>query len=388
MACEFFQEQREQSQIKAKIVSKYFGVWANIILSAQRSRPQHSQRMAYVDLFAGPGRYNDQSKSTPVLVLETILSKPELINRVITLFNDKDAENIENLKRTIAAISGIENLKYTPEFFNEEVGSRVVELFNNQSLVPTFFFVDPWGYKGLSLDLVSSIIKHWGCDCVFFFNYNRVNMGISNEAVKDHMSSLFGEDRLDCLRNMLANTNSSFEREMLVVQELCEALRQSGSKYVLPFRFMNDNGTRTSHHLIFLSKHFLGYDKMKEIMAKESSDAIQGVASFEYNPFDKFYKQGTLFDLLSRPLDELQGMLISKYQGQTIDFMDLYKEHSVNRPYIRKNYKDALRIMLDIGLIYAVNPKNNEPPRRGTFSDDMRITFLTEGEPSRPTWDL
>lgn len=70
----FFQEQREQSLIKARIVAKYFSAWSNVILASQKRYPQYTQRMAYVDLFAGPGRYDDQSKSTPVLVLETILA--------------------------------------------------------------------------------------------------------------------------------------------------------------------------------------------------------------------------------------------------------------------------------------------------------------------------
>lgn len=91
MSNDFFQEQREQSMIKARIVSKYFSAWANVILATQKRYPQFSQRMAYVDLFAGPGRYDDQSKSTPVLVLETILAHPDLANRVVTLFNDKDS---------------------------------------------------------------------------------------------------------------------------------------------------------------------------------------------------------------------------------------------------------------------------------------------------------
>lgn len=79
----FFEEQREQSLIKSRIVSKYFSAWANVILATQKRYPQHAQSMAYVDLFAGLGRYNDQSKSTPILVLETILNNPELSNRVI-----------------------------------------------------------------------------------------------------------------------------------------------------------------------------------------------------------------------------------------------------------------------------------------------------------------
>ena len=117
---EFFQEQREQSIIKARIVSKYFSTWASIILATQKRYPQHAQRMAYIDLFAGPGRYDDQSKSTPLLVLETILSNPDLSSRMVTLFNDKDVANIESLKTAIAQVPGIEKLNYAPSFYNEE----------------------------------------------------------------------------------------------------------------------------------------------------------------------------------------------------------------------------------------------------------------------------
>lgn len=370
----FFQEQREQSLIKARIVSKYFSAWANVILATQKRYPHHTQKMAYVDLFAGPGRYDDQSKSTPLMVLETILANPDLANRMVALFNDKDKANIESLKTAINKIDGIERLKYAPAFYNEEVGDEIAKMFSGMQLAPTFFFVDPWGYKGLSLNLVSSIIKDWGCDCVFFFNYNRVNMGVNNEAIRQHMVSLFGDEQLSFVRHECKN-KSPEERELIVVQTLCDALRNNGSQYVLPFRFKNDEGTRTSHHLIFLSKSFRGYDIMKEIMYKESSDNIGGVASFEYNPRDAHFKQGSLFDLLSRPLDDLQGMLLQQYARRTVDFNRLYEEHSVDKPYIKKNYKEVLITLLESGRITAFNVKTGKSPRRGTFSDDMRITF-------------
>lgn len=370
----FFQEQREQSLIKARIVSKYFSAWANVILATQKRYPEHPQKMAYIDLFSGPGRYDDQSKSTPLLVLETILANPDLTGRMVTLFNDRDMANIKSLQTAISCIDGIERLKYAPAFYNEEVGDEIAKMFGGVQMVPTFFFVDPWGYKGLSLNLVSSIIKDWGCDCVFFFNYNRVNMGLSNEAIRHHMASLFGDEQLSIVRKECRN-KSPEEREMIVVQALCDALRNNGSRYVLPFRFKNDEGTRTSHHLIFLSKSFRGYDIMKEIMFKESSENVGGVASFEYNPRDAHFKQGSLFDMLSRPLDDLQGMLLQQYAGNTVGFNELYEEHSVDKPYIRKNYKEALKALLADGKITAVHAKKDKPPRNGAFSDDMRITF-------------
>jgi three-Cys-motif partner protein len=376
MTHQWFQEQREQSLIKARIVSKYFTAWASVILATQKKFPRQPQQMAYIDLFAGPGRYDDQSKSTPLMALETILANPYLTSRMVTIFNDKDAANIESLKTAIGQLEGIERLKYAPKFFNMEVGNEITAMFRNSTLPPTFFFVDPWGYKGLSLDLVSSIIKDWGCDCVFFFNYNRVNMGIPNDAVKPHMASLFGDEHLEFVRSECDKTANPVEREMIVVHELCKALKQGGSRFVLPFRFKNNEGTRTSHHLIFLSKNFRGYDIMKEIMHRESTDKSDDVASFEYNPRDLYgVKQLSLFDFLSRPLDDLRGMLLQGYAGRTIDFMNLYEEHSVDTPYIKKNYKEVLWTLFENNIITALNPKTGKAPKRGTFSDDMRITF-------------
>ena len=372
---QFFQEQSEQSIIKARIVSKYFSAWAKVILATQKRYPSYLQQMAYIDLFAGPGRYDNQSKSTPLMVLETILSNSDLASRMITMFNDKDTKNVESLKTAIDQLEGIDRLKYAPKFYNMEVGDEITTMLQSSNLPPAFFFVDPWGYKGLSLNLVSSIIKDWGCDCVFFFNYNRVSMGITNENIKQHMASLFGDEQLEFVRSECEKAKSSAEREGIVVQELCNALKQNGSKFVLPFRFKNDEGTRTSHHLIFLSKNFRGYEIMKEIMYKESTDKSDEIASFEYNPRDLLGgKQLSLLDYLSRPLDDLQGMLLKEYAGRTIDFMELYEAHSVDKPYIKKNYKDVLRSLFDAGEIIAISTKTGKPPARG-FADEMRITF-------------
>ena len=193
MDSHFFKEQREQSLIKARIVSKYFTAWAKIILSVQKKNPRYSQKMAYIDLFAGPGRYDDQSKSTPLMVLDAILANPDLTNRVVTIFNDKDMENIESLKAVVSQLDGIENLRFPPIYDNIEVGQEIAKMFQ-------------------------------------------------------------------------------------------------------------------------------------------------------------------------------------EYAGRTIGFIELYEQHSVDKPYIKKNYKDVLRALYDAGSITAINQKG-KPPRKGTFSDEMRITF-------------
>lgn len=141
----FFDESTEQSRIKATIVRDYFWAWAKVILSTLKKQ---DSRIAYIDLFAGPGRYKDGTKSTPLLVLETAIDNPEMRGHLVTLFNDR--ESAGRLEKEIDSLPGIETLKYKPQVMAEEVGDKLLKTFKKMEFVPTFFFVDPWGYKGLA----------------------------------------------------------------------------------------------------------------------------------------------------------------------------------------------------------------------------------------------
>jgi len=231
-------------------------------------------------------------------------------------------------------------------------------------------FVDPFGYKGLSLRLVNSVLKNWGCDCVFFFNYNRISMGLGNAAVEEHMDALFGKERADNLRKRFKMEQiKPYEREAHIAEEMKQALEEMGGKFILPFRFRNADNTRTTHHLFFVSKAFRGYEIMREIMYAHSHKE-QGVARFEYNPADARWP--SLFDLL-RPLEDLEEMLLGGYAGRTVGIVDLFERHSVGKPYVIKNYREVLCRMEQEG---KVRMEPSCPPRRkGTIGDKVKIHF-------------
>lgn len=114
----FFDESREQSAIKTTIVEQYFDAWAAIIIGAQKARPSRPQRLAYVDLFAGPGRYKDGAVSTPLRILQRALEKYDYHKRLITVFNDKNEDNARTLERSIQGLPRIEELQNPPIIWN------------------------------------------------------------------------------------------------------------------------------------------------------------------------------------------------------------------------------------------------------------------------------
>jgi three-Cys-motif partner protein len=369
----FFEESREQSRIKAEIVEKYFDTWAGIVIGAQKrlGDDARKQRVVYVDLFAGPGRYKDGADSTPLRILAKAISKPEYSERLVTIFNDKDENHVRSLEEAIRGLPGVEKLRYPPEVWNEEVGDRIAAGFEEIRTVPVLAFVDPWGYRGLSLRLVNALIKDWGCDCIFFFNYARINAGLSNPAVREHMEALFGRERAHSLSLRLEEMRTPLQREAEIVEKLAEALQDSGGgprRFVLPFCFKNEAGTRTTHHLVLVTKHFKGYDVMKGIMAKASSKCEDGVPSFTFSPAAG--REQPLLFKLSRPLEDLREMLLSDFAGRTATMRAIYEEHSVDTPYVSGNYKDVLRRMEEAGEIVTSGRKT----KRG-FSDDIEVTF-------------
>lgn len=369
----FFVESSAQSRVKVEIVSKYFRGWANVMASTTRKRG--GTEIGYTDLFAGPGEYADGTRSTPLLILEQAVADPKLREMLVTHFNDADRANADALRQAIAAIPGIETLKHAPV-----VTSKVIDLahaaeLERMRLPPTLFFIDPWGYIGLSLRLLRAATRSWGSDCIFFFNYKRINAGLGNDLFAERMNDIFGEQRANRLRPELVGL-SPRDRESRIVAELLEALKVECGEFALQFPFATDTGACTSHYLMFVTKGRKGHDIMKAIMAPRSSASPQGVPSFGFNPAEQ--RQPLLpFGDLDCPLAALEGELLADFKGRRLTFQQLFDEHNVGKRYVRQNYRDVLLRLEERGRIVVRPPATERPARLGklTMPLDIVIAF-------------
>jgi three-Cys-motif partner protein len=331
-------------------------------------------RLAYIDLFAGPGRFEDGNPSTPLWILDHVIKNPALCQRLVTTFNDKEPEFAEQLQREIDALPGIEKLTHKPHVSCAAVGSQLVDMLRSHRLVPTLFFIDPWGYKGLSVDLIGQAIKSWGCDCIFFFNYNRINSGLDNPYVAELMTDLFGASRLEQLRAKVAGRTSD-DRQTIIIDALTDDLGEVGGKYVLPFEFESEHGKRPSHYIIFVSKEFRGYHIMKEVMANLSSDDAE-VKRFEYVPMKS--PQIQLFAELGRAhsIAALKDLLAITCAGTTQTVERVYETNTVGTPYRLKHVKDAIIALESEGRV-TVDKLAAKRVRLGkvTLGEDRLVTF-------------
>jgi len=358
----FFDEQSEASGIKAQIITKYFNSWWRFVLPEAKRR---GGRIAYFDLFCGPGRYGNGKPSTPIMVLEKAIAQQELCDHLVTVFNDGSKIYIAQLDTEIAKLPGIEKLTYPPTLLNEKVEKSAEQYFNSTSIVPSFTFIDPFGYKGLTQNLVRGVIKNWGCDCVFFFNYARINAALSANEFVERMSALFGETRASELRDELNRLNVG-DREELIVDKLAEVMREVKGTYVRPFWFKKGKSRRTSHLLVFVTKSKAGWYLMNDIMARESWRDEKDIPDYTYYDFPPQTNK-----LWFAEYTDLKDALPTVFSGRTLTMQQIYEEHCLGRNYWKTNYKDVLLELEAEGKI--TTPLKKRPA--GTFGDKVMVTF-------------
>ncbi len=367
---EFFGKQTEASKRKSLIVSNYFSAWAKIMTSGKID----ARRINYLDLFAGPGQYDDGSKSTPLLILDQVLNSQVLRVRTKMYFNDWDATNIERLRKLFSNID-ISPLSQKPEITNHDAAEYGTAIARAVVGYPTLSFVDPFGYRGVTQDLLGQLITPFGSDCIFFFNYNEIQRHINNPKVSDHMMALFGVRRADQLRELLAE-NDFTDKEEAILSLTAAAMRDVGGKHILFFRFRDKDDSRTSHHLAFISKNERGYNIMKEIMAKASSSVNKGVASLTYNKQAEIPKERQLSMFEEDPIETLKTILLTRFSGQTVMVGKLPGLHSELAPmeahnYVLSNYKAALKQLEAEGKLQTSRPQR----RFDTLADEILIYF-------------
>ena len=234
-------------------------------------------------------------------------------------------------------------------------------------LPPTLVFADPFGFKGLSLQLFNAILKDWGCDCIFFFNFNSINRWVTTDIVREHMDLLFGDECAAKLRVSLPSLTPS-EREVVIVNALKCAIKSLGIPFIHPFSFKDEYRDRTSHHLILATKHKTGYARMKDITARYSTESNQGIASFNFDPTPN--AQGSFS--FETPLDDLQSMLLNDFAGETISVREIHDRHCVDKPYRLPDYRHALHGLEERKMV-SVDPPAEK--RKGIFPDHVKVTF-------------
>ena len=365
---DFYLTPTEASEQKQRIVVKYHAAWAQVL----RSKPADARQkdLAYVDLFAGQGAYDDGSPSTPLLILETAARDKYMREHLITIFNEGDPNTFDKLQQNVANSRAAKLLRHYPKVTCAMVEQDILHEIGGVPRCPTLLFADPWGYKGLSLELLGRFLKGFGNDLIFFLNYKRINSAIANSVLEEPIDAVFGKAMADKLRGDLAGLKG-VARENVIMAALERSFKDLGARSPVRYRFVSEG--RSSHYLMFVSKHPLGTDIMKSVMAAESERDQEGVAKFEFDPRGDSGQQ-EMFPASS--LDDLATELARKFRGQIFSGFDELYHRSDHPRFGQTEHKRALRILERKGLLSIVSYTSERIERHGELSIPSDATLV------------
>jgi three-Cys-motif partner protein len=326
----FDQSPRQSSRVKRQIVTEYFDYYMRVMA-------RNGRTAGYVDLFAGPGSYGNGEESIPLIIARQVTADPRLRDSVKLWFNEGNPDHFQTLKKNLDAVVNIGALVHKPRITPHLISdSFAPKLYGMRT--PSFVFADPCGYKGLSLRLISAALRPYGNDCIFFLNYNRINMKISYETMNESINDFFEATLANKLRAEIKSLGSPQERERLILAAVTGTLEQQADAKCLTFGFRTrGEGGGTSHHLVYATKNLRALNQMKRIYTKASSDQTDGVGSLDYDPTDA----GSTLPLFS-PLENVRRRVLETYCGRTLTFDELVAEEAAATTFTDTAYRNAL----------------------------------------------
>jgi three-Cys-motif partner protein len=330
---EFFKKQTPSSRIKANIVAEYFPQYCRIILK----KPQPEIR--YLDLFAGPGIYEDESLSTPLLIVDSCAKDPMLSQKVRLLFNDNKYS--KELKENFYQNYSDNDFQFQPQFGDKTVGeyeqitNYLTKKVKTPNPYPTLLFFDPWGYKGIDTLALGKFMQNWGNEIFLFVNIKRIHVAIENDKFDALMQSLFPTSFKE-LQKQRRYKATVYERLSLIMDNLANEFEKAvnGKLYHSAFKFQEEDSRTTSHFIIHFTKHSKGYELVKQIYYDfDNIGAVldkDGSYTFDAKEMDD---SNSTFDFGDQNIESLSETLRSKYNGQSITAKKLFDEHHPTTKY-------------------------------------------------------
>lgn len=349
------------TKAKHDLLLRYLAAWFPIM--GRRMR-----KAIVLDAFAGPGRYDKGEPGSPVLVLNTLLEHRDFHNwsscEFVLLFNELDPERFESLGQVLAELredvdpwpANVRLLEPQNLSF-EDLGRSMLDSLKGNNMAPTFAFIDPFGYKGLPLDLVAELVSFRMCELFIYFDFNSVNRFATAGIVDHHFDRLFGTDEYQ-------HAPASGPARQQYLHDLYERQLRAAANfaYVRSFAMVNDSG-HIGNYMFFCTRNLRAFDLMKAAMWRTDP-------SGEYRFEDQLAGQDVLFG------DEdatgpLRDYLLEHYAGKTIPIQELVDHVIAETPYHSGQVKRAtLAPMQRDRLIDAVGQRKS-----CTFPEGVSVVF-------------
>jgi three-Cys-motif partner protein len=266
---------------KHRVLRAYLDAWIPVMahqaLLAGRFSTERP-RLLFVDGFAGPGRYAHGEPGSPLILLDALLSHSAFDRfdgvSFVFLFIEHDDRRVRHLEQEVAALGALPgNVSVHIEHgeFEKTFGSLLDEATGSgRTLVPTFAFIDPFGYSSASMSLAGRLLDFPRCEVLFFLPLSFVHRFVGRDGQENALNSLFG-----CEDWRAAIELEGAERRAYLLRLFEIKLAESaGVKHVRSFQLRTQDGE--DYRLVFGLGHRKGLEIAKDAMWKV--DPVSGTS--------------------------------------------------------------------------------------------------------------
>lgn len=351
---------------KHDLLKRYLGAWFPIMA-------RYESKLVFIDGFAGPGVYDTGEPGSPIVALEALLGHRRLEamsgTTFLFIFVERDEARVASLDAQIAKLwkrhggqpSNVKVEVYCGEF--EDAADEILgSIRAGYVLAPTLAFVDPFGFKGVSLDTICRLTAFPKCEVIFSFMYDGLNRWITHPDDKIHVSlrDLFGTDDYEDAGALRGDARRAFLHDLYKAR-----LRDGGNfRYALDFEMIDMRG-KNVYSLIFGTRHVRGLAAMKDAMWE-----VDPSGGFRFS--DRHHGETTLFD---EHLDTgpLLAAMLARFAGEDVRVdTTLHEWVLAETIYGPSHYKkQVLKPLQEAGLLDAIAGQ----ARRGTFPDGTIVRF-------------
>lgn len=347
---------------KHDLLRGYLGAWFPIMY-------KRNKRIIYLDAFAGPGVYTGGERGSPLIALETLIAHkifPKMSGtEFLFAFIEKDKSKCQRLEQEIETFwlnqgkNKHSNIKV--EVLNNEFMNIAQDVLNilesdNATLAPTFAFVDPFGWSGMTLDLMTKFLSFRKCEILVNFMVEDISRFLNEENTQKSLLDCFGTDRYRDFASLSGDERIESLRDLFVDQ-----LREAGSfKYVTSFKMVNNRG-KTKYFLIHGTRSIKGLRAMKDAMWK-----LDPTGNYQFEA----RRRGRQVLFGPNYIKDLEKEFIEEFKGREVSISEIENYVLTDTLYTEKHIKPTLKEMENEGIISATNRQ-----RKRTYPSSTRIRF-------------
>ncbi len=344
---------------KHEILRRYLGAWFGIL-------GQSIPHILYIDGFCGPGRYKGGEDGSPLIALKVALSLRSKLakTKVSFLFVDERPDRIAHLESEVRTLDIPSNYRVHPIVSNFD--RKLTNLLDDAEckgarLVPTFAFIDPFGFKGAPFSLVQRLLQNPRTEVFINVMMDSSNRFLEhpNPEIRQQIIDLFGTPEV---MQVAQSAKRTVELRQLYLRQL-----QQHAHFVRYFEMCNEHD-KTIYYLFFASNHPLGHSKIKEAFWK-----VDNQSGYKFSDHTNS-QQPILFAL--DPSQNLADVLQEKYAGQTQSAETVIHFVENETAFTASHTKKALDwLEQEEQLVVDAIKSDHTKRRKGTFSNGVIVHF-------------